>query len=105
MFAQRFTRAVPRLSAQLRTPMQRRFASTENAFIKEREAVKEHAGATTGTSCTAATLGSNQLDSGLSHEKQLLTHFNRAVAQDLHLVSLPNTYSPVSLPLPRGIPL
>lgn len=52
MFAQRFTRAVPRLSAQLRTPMQRRFASTENAFIKEREAVKEHAGATTGTSCT-----------------------------------------------------
>ncbi|KAI4591500.1 Cytochrome c oxidase subunit 6A, mitochondrial [Pestalotiopsis sp. 9143b] len=49
MFAQRFTRAVPRLSAQLRTPMQRRFASTENAFIKEREAVKEHAGATTGT--------------------------------------------------------
>ncbi|KAI2620553.1 COX6A-domain-containing protein [Hypoxylon sp. NC1633] len=48
-------RATPRLAAQLRaanTPvfrsaMQRRLASTENAFIKERQAVKEHASATT----------------------------------------------------------
>ncbi|KAI1650989.1 mitochondrial cytochrome c oxidase subunit VIa [Daldinia loculata] len=49
-------RATPRLASQLRaantTPvfrsaLQRRFASTENAFIKERQAVKEHAAATT----------------------------------------------------------
>ncbi|KAI1391931.1 COX6A-domain-containing protein [Hypoxylon trugodes] len=47
-------RATPRLTAQLRaanTPvfrsaLQRRFAS-ENAFVKERQAVKEHAAATT----------------------------------------------------------
>ncbi|KAI0130077.1 cytochrome c oxidase-like protein [Xylariales sp. AK1849] len=45
-------RAAPRLTAQLRNPvfrstLQRRFASTENAFVKERQAVKDHAGATT----------------------------------------------------------
>ncbi|KAI8962638.1 mitochondrial cytochrome c oxidase subunit VIa [Daldinia sp. FL1419] len=52
-------RATPRLATQLRaanttttTPvfrsaLQRRLASTENAFIKERQAVKEHAAATT----------------------------------------------------------
>jgi cytochrome c oxidase subunit 6a len=54
MFAQRqITRAVPRLTAQLRNPavrstIQRRLASTENAFVKERAAVKEHAADTTG---------------------------------------------------------
>jgi cytochrome c oxidase subunit 6a len=47
-----------RLGAQLRTPIvrttiQRRFASsagsnTENAFLREREAVKAHAAATSG---------------------------------------------------------
>ncbi|KAI0020625.1 mitochondrial cytochrome c oxidase subunit VIa [Xylariomycetidae sp. FL0641] len=55
MAAQRqLFRAVPRLSAQLRAPvfrstLQRRLASTggENQFIKEREAVKHHAAATT----------------------------------------------------------
>ncbi|KAK6068897.1 cytochrome c oxidase subunit [Seiridium cupressi] len=45
-------RAAPRVSAQLRAPamrsvMQRRLASTENAFVKERQAVKEHAAGTT----------------------------------------------------------
>ncbi|KAF3055237.1 Cytochrome c oxidase subunit 6A, mitochondrial [Daldinia childiae] len=49
-------RATPRLASQLRaantapvfrSALQRRFASTENAFIKERQAVKEHAAATT----------------------------------------------------------
>lgn len=54
MFAQRLiSQAAPRLSAQLRNTafrgnVQRRLASTENAFVKEREAVKEHAAATTG---------------------------------------------------------
>jgi cytochrome c oxidase subunit 6a len=55
MFSQRqIFRAAPRVAAQLRapalrvTPLQRRLASTENAFIKEREAVKAHASATTG---------------------------------------------------------
>ncbi|KAK6839564.1 cytochrome c oxidase- subunit VIa [Apiospora arundinis] len=53
MFAQRqILKAAPRLSAQLRNTafrgnVQRRLASTENAFVKEREAVKEHATATT----------------------------------------------------------
>ncbi|KAI0162199.1 cytochrome c oxidase-like protein [Xylariaceae sp. FL1272] len=47
------TRATPRLAAQLRAPavrstLQRRLASTsDNAFVKEREAVKHHAEATT----------------------------------------------------------
>ncbi|KAI1851928.1 hypothetical protein JX265_008267 [Neoarthrinium moseri] len=49
MFPQR---QMLRAAAQLRNPavrsaVQRRFASTENAFIKERQAVKEHAQATT----------------------------------------------------------
>jgi cytochrome c oxidase subunit 6a len=49
MIAQRqLARAVPRASAQLRTTMQRRLASTENAFIRERREVKEHAAGTTG---------------------------------------------------------
>ncbi|KAI1137461.1 COX6A-domain-containing protein [Hypoxylon sp. FL0543] len=58
MFPQRqILRAAPRLAAQLRaanapvfrSALQRRLASTstENAFIKERQAVKEHAAATT----------------------------------------------------------
>jgi len=49
----------PRVAAQLRSPVvrsvvQRRLASSgppkagENAFIRERQAVKDHAGATTG---------------------------------------------------------
>ncbi|CAJ2503952.1 Uu.00g113460.m01.CDS01 [Anthostomella pinea] len=45
-------RAAPRFAAQLRAPvfrstLQRRLASTENAFVKERQAVKEHAGEST----------------------------------------------------------
>ncbi|KAI0886229.1 mitochondrial cytochrome c oxidase subunit VIa [Annulohypoxylon maeteangense] len=57
MFQRQILRATPRLSAQLRSPvlrstLQRRFASTEtktteNAFVKERQAVKDHASATT----------------------------------------------------------
>ncbi|KAI1211924.1 mitochondrial cytochrome c oxidase subunit VIa [Annulohypoxylon truncatum] len=57
MFQRQILRATPRLSAQLRSPvlrstLQRRLASTEaktteNAFVKERQAVKEHASATT----------------------------------------------------------
>ena len=62
MFAQRqIFQAAPRLSAQLRNTafrgnVQRRLASTENAFVKEREAVKEHATATTGAypSCSCS---------------------------------------------------
>jgi cytochrome c oxidase subunit 6a len=51
---QMLRQAAPRLSAQLRAPVmrnvvQRRFASsTENNFVKEREAVKEHAAGSTG---------------------------------------------------------
>ncbi|KAH6874953.1 putative cytochrome c oxidase subunit VIa [Thelonectria olida] len=47
--ARQLTRTVPRFAAQLRTPAQRRLASsaTENAFIKEREHIKEHAKGTT----------------------------------------------------------
>ncbi|KAI2639304.1 putative cytochrome c oxidase subunit VIa [Xylaria nigripes] len=45
-------RAVPRVTAQLRTPLvrstiQRRLASTDNQFVRERQAVKEHAAGTT----------------------------------------------------------
>ncbi|KAI1483430.1 hypothetical protein K445DRAFT_318126 [Daldinia sp. EC12] len=56
VFQRQLLRATPRLATQLRaansTPvfrsaLQRRMASTENAFIKERQAVKEHAAATT----------------------------------------------------------
>ncbi|KAI2468148.1 mitochondrial cytochrome c oxidase subunit VIa [Annulohypoxylon bovei var. microspora] len=59
MFQRQILRATPRLSTQLRSPvlrstLQRRLASTttktkatENAFVKERQAVKEHASATT----------------------------------------------------------
>ncbi|KAK3371886.1 cytochrome c oxidase-like protein [Podospora didyma] len=52
MFTQRqLMRAVPRWTAQLKTPTQRRLAShvpstgssTENAFVRERRAVKDHA--------------------------------------------------------------
>ncbi|TFB03670.1 Cytochrome c oxidase subunit 6A [Trichoderma ghanense] len=45
MFAARqATRNASRFAAQLRTPMQRRFASTaENEFITERQHIKEHA--------------------------------------------------------------
>ncbi|KAK0633686.1 cytochrome c oxidase subunit VIa-domain-containing protein [Immersiella caudata] len=56
-FQHRLLRGAPRFAAQLRSPvirsvMQRRLASStpqagENAFVRERQAVKEHAGATT----------------------------------------------------------
>ncbi|KAI8683266.1 hypothetical protein LRP88_04763 [Fusarium phalaenopsidis] len=46
--ARQFTRTASRVSAQLRVPAQRRFASTaENEFIKERQHIKEHAKGTT----------------------------------------------------------
>ncbi|KAL2263832.1 hypothetical protein VTK26DRAFT_4880 [Humicola hyalothermophila] len=48
MIAQRlFARAAPRFTAQLRAQTQRRFASTETEFVRERRHIKEHAGATT----------------------------------------------------------
>ncbi|KAK4211824.1 putative cytochrome c oxidase subunit protein [Rhypophila sp. PSN 637] len=49
MIAQRLgLRAAPRFAAQIRAPVQRRFASsTENAFVKERQEVKHHAHQTT----------------------------------------------------------
>jgi hypothetical protein len=59
MFPQRvFLRASPRYAGQLRSPLQRRFASHEpnlhglqdNAFNRERAAVKAHATATSGSS-------------------------------------------------------
>ncbi|KAK7414155.1 hypothetical protein QQX98_006941 [Neonectria punicea] len=45
-------RTVPRFAAQLRAPAQRRLASTatENAFVKERQHIKEHAKGTTDCS-------------------------------------------------------
>ena len=48
-------RTAPRAVAQLRAPVlrsavQRRFASNENNFVKERQAIKEHAAGTTGQS-------------------------------------------------------
>ncbi|KAI6780591.1 cytochrome c oxidase subunit 6a [Emericellopsis cladophorae] len=46
MLAARVSRATPRLTQQLRTPAQRRFAST-NEFINERQHIKEHAQGTT----------------------------------------------------------
>jgi cytochrome c oxidase subunit 6a len=52
MSAVRFTRAATRATAQLRAPVQRRFASTQNEFIKERQHIKEHAVGTTGESTT-----------------------------------------------------
>ena len=49
MFAARqLSRTAPRAAAQLRTPAQRRLASsTQNEFIKERQHIKEHAKGTT----------------------------------------------------------
>ncbi|KAI1405147.1 cytochrome c oxidase-like protein [Hypoxylon fuscum] len=52
MFQRQLLRATAQLRAAnvnpvFRSALQRRFASTENAFIKERQAVKDHAGATT----------------------------------------------------------
>ncbi|KAL2269418.1 hypothetical protein VTJ83DRAFT_1602 [Remersonia thermophila] len=50
MIAQRLSaRAAQRLAAQARVQAQRRFATTEteNAFVRERRHIKEHAGATT----------------------------------------------------------
>ncbi|KAG8671784.1 Cytochrome c oxidase subunit 13, mitochondrial [Fusarium poae] len=47
MSAVRFTRAATRATAQIRAPIQRRFASTQNEFIKERQHIKEHAAGTT----------------------------------------------------------
>jgi hypothetical protein len=59
-FQRQLLRGAPRFTAQLRSPvirsvMQRRLASStpqagENAFVRERKAVKEHAAATTGES-------------------------------------------------------
>ena len=51
--ARQMLRQAPRLGAQLRAPVmrnvvQRRLASTENSFVKERGAVKEHAAGSTG---------------------------------------------------------
>ncbi|KAI1115528.1 cytochrome c oxidase, subunit VIa [Nemania sp. NC0429] len=48
VFQRQLFRATPRLTAQLRAPavrstIQRRLASTENQFIKEREGAKHHA--------------------------------------------------------------
>ncbi len=49
MFAQRpIARAASRFTAQVRAQAQRRFASTENDFVRERRHVQEHARATTG---------------------------------------------------------
>ncbi|KAI5464375.1 putative cytochrome c oxidase subunit VIa [Mariannaea sp. PMI_226] len=47
--ARQIARTVPRFAAQLRAPAQRRLASsaTDNAFVKEREHIKEHARGTT----------------------------------------------------------
>ncbi|KAL2161168.1 hypothetical protein VTH06DRAFT_8387 [Thermothelomyces fergusii] len=56
MFVQRqIARAAPRLGAQLRAQAQRRLASTEteSSFVRERRAVKEHAGHTTGADAPA----------------------------------------------------
>lgn len=59
MFLQRqIVRAAPRLTAQLRAQAQRRFASTETEFVRERRAVKEHARATTGEDLSAILSGS-----------------------------------------------
>jgi cytochrome c oxidase subunit 6a len=51
MFAARqLSRTAPRAAAQLRSPAQRRLASsTQNEFIKERQHIKEHAKGTTGS--------------------------------------------------------
>ncbi|KAG5946834.1 hypothetical protein E4U53_006516 [Claviceps sorghi] len=48
MFSRAVARTASRLPAQLRAPVQRRFASTstENEFIKERQHIKEHAKST-----------------------------------------------------------
>lgn len=58
MLASGLARTAPRVAAQLRAPAQRRLASsaTENAFIKERQHIKEHAAGTTGEWDGAATL-------------------------------------------------
>ncbi|KAI1161445.1 cytochrome c oxidase, subunit VIa [Nemania serpens] len=51
VFQRQILRATPRLAAQLRAPavrstIQRRLASTENQFVKERQAVQDHAAGT-----------------------------------------------------------
>jgi cytochrome c oxidase subunit 6a len=61
MFPQRpIARAAVRFAAQARAQAQRRLASTgsetENSFVRERRAVKEHAEATTGEQFSASAM-------------------------------------------------
>lgn len=81
--ARQLTRTVPRFAAQLRAPAQRRLASTttENAFIKEREHIKEHAKGTTGECLDIETSQLAQLDRSLT--------IRRALEEDLRLVRSP----------------
>ena len=85
--------SAPRFTAQLRSPavrsmVQRRLASSspaqpgENAFIRERRAVKEHAAATTGE------IAHLSINACLSLANTYPTQ-HRALAQDFHLVWRP----------------
>jgi hypothetical protein len=68
--ARQMLRQAPRLGAQLRAPVmrnvvQRRLASTESNFVKERRAVKEHAESSTGMSGSIMGFGGEMLLIGL----------------------------------------
>jgi hypothetical protein len=80
MFAARqVTRNAPRFAAQLRTPMQRRFASTaENEFVTERQHIKEHAQGSTGE-CSKSWLAQLRFGSAFNHT-------SRALEEDFSLV-------------------
>lgn len=96
-------RLAPRFATQLRSPavrsaLQRRLASTagksgDNAFIREREAVKAHAAGSTGESFWGGgkppALGRGAWLNYLGRIEwlyMLTREFCRALAQDLHLV-------------------
>lgn len=80
--ARLFTRGASRMTAQLRAPAQRRFASTstENEFIKERQHIKDHAKGTTGK------LGTPPRPLNASMQWLHTNEWTRSVEEDLSLV-------------------
>lgn len=88
MSAVRFTRAATRATAQLRAPVQRRFASTQNEFIKERQHIKEHAAGTTGESTTDDTeLGQLEASNMLANDRQSSGRRSPSSTSDLEPLS------------------
>lgn len=91
MFAARFARSTPRAAAQLRATTQRRFASTQNEFIAERQHLKEHAKGTTGTFLRVPHIrGGANWPPPRTQGRYADMLYTRAVEEDFHLVRSPD---------------